>query len=66
MLNVVQIPDGVNDGAVRAAMRDRGIEISGGFGPLAGKVWRIGLMGTNATPDVVDRLVTNLAEVLAA
>ncbi len=66
MLNVVQIPDGVNDGAVRAAMRDRGIEISGGFGPLAGKVWRIGLMGTNATPDVVDRLVTNLADVLAA
>jgi alanine-glyoxylate transaminase/serine-glyoxylate transaminase/serine-pyruvate transaminase len=65
MLNVVRIPDGVDDGAVRAALRDRGIEISGGFGPLAGKVWRIGLMGTNATPDVVDRLVSNLGEVLS-
>lgn len=65
MLNVVQIPDGVDDGAVRAAMRVRGIEISGGFGPLSGKVWRIGLMGTNATPEVVDRLVSNLGDVLA-
>jgi alanine-glyoxylate transaminase/serine-glyoxylate transaminase/serine-pyruvate transaminase len=64
MLNVVQIPDGVNDGAVRATMRDRGIEISGGFGPLAGRVWRIGLMGTNAMPEVADRLVANLGEVL--
>ena len=59
MLNVVRIPDGVDDGAVRAALRDRGIEISGGFGPLAGKVWRIGLMGTNPTPYVVYRLVSN-------
>jgi aspartate aminotransferase-like enzyme len=46
-------------------MRDRGIEISGGFGPLSGKVWRIGLMGANATPEVVDRLVANLGEVLS-
>ena len=65
MLNVVRIPDGVEDAAVRAAMRDRGIEISGAFGPLAGKAWRIGLMGANATPEVVDRLVSNLGEVLA-
>ena len=65
MLNVVQIPDGVDDVGVRNALRDRGIEISGGFGPLAGKVWRIGLMGTNATSEVVDRLVSNLGEVLA-
>lgn len=65
MLNVVQIPDGIDDVAVRQAMRDRGIEISGGFGPLSGKVWRIGLMGANATPEVVDRLVANLGEVLS-
>ena len=39
-------------------------EISGAFGPLAGKAWRIGLMGTNATAPVVNRLVKNLAEVL--
>jgi alanine-glyoxylate transaminase/serine-glyoxylate transaminase/serine-pyruvate transaminase len=64
MLNVVQIPDGVDDAAVRKAMLERGIEISGGFGPLAGKVWRIGLMGNNATAPVVKRLADNLREVL--
>lgn len=64
MLNVVEIPDGVEDAAVRGALRERGIEISGGFGPLAGKVWRIGLMGTNANPVAVDRLVSNLAKLL--
>ena len=64
MLNVVNIPDGVEDAAVRSAMLERGIEISGAFGPLAGKAWRIGLMGVNATAPVVDRLVTNLGEVL--
>lgn len=64
MLNVVNIPDGVDDAQVRAAMLERGIEISGAFGPLAGKAWRIGLMGTNATAPVVNRLVKNLAEVL--
>jgi len=64
MLNVVEIPDGVDDAAVRSAMRDRGIEISSAFGPLAGKAWRIGLMGTNATAPVVNRLTTNLRDVL--
>ncbi len=64
MLNVVNIPDGVDDAAVRAAMLNRGIEISGAFGPLAGKAWRIGLMGANATAPVVNRLVKNLGEVL--
>ena len=48
-LNTVRIPDGVNDAAVRTALRDRfSIEIGAGMGPLAGKVWRIGLMGASA------------------
>lgn len=64
MLNVVNIPDGVDDAGVRKAMRERGIEIGGAFGPLAGKAWRIGLMGTNATVPVVHRLVDNLSEVV--
>jgi len=64
MLNVVSIPEGVNDLAVRHALRERGIEIGGAFGPLAGKAWRIGLMGANATPAVVDRLGVALAGVL--
>lgn len=64
MLNVVEIPDGVDDVAVRQAMLERGIEISGAFGPLAGKAWRIGLMGANATPLVVKKLTANLKDVL--
>lgn len=64
MLNVVEIPDGIDDAGTRRAMLELGIEISGGFGPLAGKVWRIGLMGNNATSDVVDRLVATLGDVL--
>jgi alanine-glyoxylate transaminase/serine-glyoxylate transaminase/serine-pyruvate transaminase len=64
MLNIVNIPDGVDDAAVRSEMRQHGIEIAGGFGPLAGKVWRIGLMGNNATEAVVNRLVDTLRVVL--
>jgi alanine-glyoxylate transaminase/serine-glyoxylate transaminase/serine-pyruvate transaminase len=64
MLNVIRIPDGVDDASVRRRMLERGIEIGGGFGPLKGKVWRVGLMGTNATPDVVDRLLGELGSVL--
>jgi alanine-glyoxylate transaminase/serine-glyoxylate transaminase/serine-pyruvate transaminase len=66
MLNVIRIPDGVDDASVRRRMLDRGIEIGGGFGPLKGKVWRVGLMGTNATPAVVDRLLGELGAVLKA
>lgn len=65
MLNVINIPDGVDDVTVRKQMLERGIEIGGGFGPLKGKAWRVGLMGTNATPEVVDRLIGQLGEVLA-
>jgi alanine-glyoxylate transaminase/serine-glyoxylate transaminase/serine-pyruvate transaminase len=65
MLNVVTIPENVSDAAVRQELRERNIEIGGAFGPLAGKAWRIGLMGANAQPAVVDRLGTALAEVLA-
>ena len=47
MLNTVCIPEGVNDAEVRRALlNEYGIEIGGGLGDLAGKVWRVGLMGT--------------------
>jgi alanine-glyoxylate transaminase/serine-glyoxylate transaminase/serine-pyruvate transaminase len=65
MLNVIRIPDGVDDGGVRAQLLERGIEIAGGFGPLKGSTWRIGLMGTNADPDRVARLLDALGDVLA-
>ena len=51
-LNTVRVPEGVDDLAVRKRlMADYGIEIAGGFGPLAGKIFRIGLMGPLATPE---------------
>lgn len=45
-LNAVSIPDGVDDAAVRGRLlNEYNIEIGAGLGDLAGKVWRIGLMG---------------------
>ncbi|GAA3330308.1 alanine--glyoxylate aminotransferase family protein [Curtobacterium albidum] len=55
----VEIPDDVVGDAVRAAMlEDHGIEIGTSFGPLHGRVWRLGTMGYNARKDAV---VTTLA-----
>src|SRR3546814_7814861 len=51
MTNVtgVHIPDRIDGEAVRRAMREQfEIEIGTAFGPLQGKVWRIGAMGYNA------------------
>jgi len=46
MLNTIRIPDGADDVLVRKALLNGfGIEIGGGLGALAGKVWRVGLMG---------------------
>ncbi len=45
-LNAIAIPDGVDDAGVRGALlRDYSLEIGAGLGVMAGKVWRIGLMG---------------------
>ena len=51
MLNAIRIPDGADDKAVRGKLlNDYGIEIGGGLGAMAGKVWRVGLMGETSTP----------------
>jgi alanine-glyoxylate transaminase / serine-glyoxylate transaminase / serine-pyruvate transaminase len=48
-LNTPRVPAGVDDAKLRAwLLQERSIEIAGGFGPLAGKVFRIGLMGTGS------------------
>ena len=45
-LTTVRIPEGIDDMAVRSRLlSDYSIEIGGGLGDLAGKIWRIGLMG---------------------
>ena len=60
-LNVVSIPAGADDAAVRARLLNEfQIEIGGGLGALAGKVWRIGLMGHTARPENVDRFLASL------
>jgi alanine-glyoxylate transaminase/serine-glyoxylate transaminase/serine-pyruvate transaminase len=63
-LNVIRIPAGVDDVAVRRRLLEMGMEIAGGFGPLKGKTWRVGLMGVNATNERVDLILDALAEAL--
>jgi alanine-glyoxylate transaminase/serine-glyoxylate transaminase/serine-pyruvate transaminase len=41
-------------------LKDHQIEIGAGLGPLAGKIWRVGLMGYNARPEVVARCLEAL------
>ncbi len=61
----VQIPDGIHDAAARAAMvADYGIEIGTSFGPMTGKVWRIGTMGYNARRDTVLMTLAALEQLL--
>jgi len=65
MLNAVKIPEGAEDAAVRSALRSRHkIEIGAGLGPLAGKIWRIGVMGHTARAENVERLLGALGDVL--
>jgi (S)-ureidoglycine---glyoxylate transaminase len=63
----VYVPDGLNGDKLRAALlHDFGIEIGTSFGPLHGKVWRIGAMGYNARQDCVLSTLAALEVVLAA
>ena len=61
----VHIPDGVDGDLVRAALlEDYGIEIGTSFGPLHGKIWRVGVMGYNARRDTVLTTLAALEQVL--
>ncbi|WP_432572645.1 pyridoxal-phosphate-dependent aminotransferase family protein [Kineococcus sp. SYSU DK005] len=61
----VEVPEGVRGEAVRAELlEDYGIEIGTSFGPLAGRVWRIGTMGYNARKDAVLVTLAALEQVL--
>jgi alanine-glyoxylate transaminase/serine-glyoxylate transaminase/serine-pyruvate transaminase len=69
MLTSLLLPERViraGEAAVRRRLLERhSIEIGGGLGKLAGRIWRIGLMGENARDEVVDRLLGALAEEMA-
>ena len=61
-LTTVRIPSDVDGKAFSShLLNTHGIEVGGGLGVLAGKIWRIGLMGYNSTPENVERLL-NLFE----
>ena len=65
-LNMVSIPQGVDDAQVRSQLlNEYGLEIGAGLGELAGKVWRIGLMGYGCNKKNVDYCVNALTSVLA-
>jgi alanine-glyoxylate transaminase / serine-glyoxylate transaminase / serine-pyruvate transaminase len=65
-LNSIYIPDGVDDAEVRAALlNDYNLEIGAGLGTLAGKVWRIGLMGYASNPTNILFCLSALEETLA-
>ncbi len=65
MLNAVEVPSGVDEARVRGRLlEEHGLEIGAGLGALAGKVWRIGLMGHSARPENVELCVSALGSVL--
>ncbi len=65
-LTTAQLPPAIDDAAVRRRLLDEyNIEIAGGFGPLKGKVWRIGLMGFSSRGENVALLLAALKEILA-
>jgi len=65
-LTTVRIPSWLDEAQVRAQLRDDyNIEIAGGFGPLKGLIWRIGLMGFSSRRENVTLLLAALREILA-
>ncbi|GAB1481503.1 alanine--glyoxylate aminotransferase family protein [Treponema sp.] len=65
MLNAITVPDGVDEAAVRRQLLEKdSIEIGAGLGPLAGKIWRIGLMGHTAQEENIDRVLAALKAAL--
>jgi len=66
-LNTVIVPEGIDEAKVRGHLLERfSLEIGAGLGPLKGKVWRIGLMGSSATERHVMLCLAALGDALAA
>jgi alanine-glyoxylate transaminase/serine-glyoxylate transaminase/serine-pyruvate transaminase len=66
-LNAVRVPEGVNEAAVRShVLHHYSLEIGAGLGSLAGKIWRIGLMGQTAHRSSVALCLEALRDALAA
>ncbi len=66
-LTTPQLPVSIDDAAIRSRLLNEfNIEIAGGFGPLKGKVWRIGLMGFSSRRENVALLLEALRQILTA
>ena len=66
-LNAVRVPAGIDEaGARRALLTTFNIEVGAGLGPLAGKIWRVGLMGASSTPQTLLQFLAALGSVLSA
>ena len=65
-LNAVSVPDGVDEARVRTRLLDEyNIEIGAGLGPLAGRIWRVGLMGSGSTRENIALLADALKTLVA-
>lgn len=65
-LNAVTIPEGIDDKKIRGKLlTDYNIEIGGAFGPLAGKIWRVGLMGESSSRANVLMFLSALEDTLS-
>ncbi len=65
-LNTIKVPANINEAQVRNdLLQEQGLEIGAGLGSLAGKVWRIGLMGPNATIERVTICLDHFSQALA-
>jgi alanine-glyoxylate transaminase / serine-glyoxylate transaminase / serine-pyruvate transaminase len=66
-LTAVRVPEGMDGKAVQGRLLgEHGIEIGGGLGPGSPAMWRIGLMGPNASVETADRVLAALDDVLSS
>jgi alanine-glyoxylate transaminase/serine-glyoxylate transaminase/serine-pyruvate transaminase len=66
-LNAVCVPDGVNEAGVRQVLlQDFNVEVGAGLGPLAGRIWRVGLMGAGSSPQLILLFLSALERALRA
>lgn len=65
-LSTVRVPPGVDDAAIRTTLLTTyNIEVGAGLGPLAGRIWRVGLMGASSTPQTLLQFLAALEGALA-
>jgi alanine-glyoxylate transaminase/serine-glyoxylate transaminase/serine-pyruvate transaminase len=66
-LNAVCVPDGVDEATVRRLLlQEFNLEVGAGLGPLAGRIWRVGLMGSGSSSQLVLLFLSALERALRA